>query len=621
MTGSTDMTGEDLGALVTETADDRFADIDLLSTRDLLEVMNEQDAHVAGAVHECLDAIATAVDVITAALGAGGRLIYVGAGTAGRLGVLDASECPPTFSTDPSVVVGIIAGGHRALTEPIEGAEDDPAGCLNEFDRLGIGALDVVVGIAASGRTPYTVGALREASRRGAQTVAISCNRGSLLGQAADIAIEVVVGPEVVSGSTRLKSGTAQKLVCNMLSTAAMIRLGKTYGTWMVDVRATNEKLRARARRIVTQATGVDDEHVDRALADHDGRAKPAILQLLTHATPERVTAALEATAGSLRQAQHLLTPPGGSAALATEPTYLGIDIGGSTTRALLCDQHGNVLHRGTAPGANPRTSPHTLHHAITTALHGCDSSSIQATVVGASGAGPARADEITAQIHHALTAAGIDSSTCTVVPDLVIAYRSAATTPHGRLLLAGTGAIAARFEQWHLAQRSDGLGWLLGDTGAGAWLGREILRTAAAGLDGRGRTTTLTNLVCEHYNLDPAAGPQPLIRATDGSTAAHWAALAPLAFDAADDPTANDLLDSAADALLNSLTHVGDGPVVLAGGLLTPTTHTSAPNPLRQRLEHELGPCPHATDPVWGACLLAADTAGTNLTNPGDRA
>lgn len=294
---------EALGRLTTETAAPAFADIDRLDTLDLLRLINEQDAGVATAVATQLPRIAEAVDLVAEALHNGGRLVYAGAGTAGRLGVLDASECPPTFDTDPGQVVGLIAGGPRALTTAIEGAEDDRYGAVADLARLGVGERDVVVGISASGRTPYAIGAVVEAARRGARTVGLACNADSPLGRAAEIAIEVVVGPEIVAGSTRLKAGTAQKLVCNMLTTGAMIRLGKTYGNLMVDVRATNAKLRDRAHRIVTAATGADADAVDAALAEHDGRAKQAILALLTGWSRSRVETELDRTAGVLRAA------------------------------------------------------------------------------------------------------------------------------------------------------------------------------------------------------------------------------------------------------------------------------------------------------------------------------
>jgi N-acetylmuramic acid 6-phosphate etherase len=238
----------------------------------------------------------------------GGRLVYAGAGTAGRLGVLDASECPPTFNTDPSEVVGLIAGGPSAMVKAVEGAEDSKELAAQDLDALGLTADDVVVGISASGRTPYAIGAVEHARGRGALTIGLSCNADSALAAAAEHGIEVVVGPELLTGSTRLKAGTAQKLVLNMLSTITMIRLGKTYGNLMVDVRASNEKLRARSRRIVALATGASDEEIEQALAATDGEVKNAILTILGGVDGPTAARLLEESEGHLRAA--LATAP-----------------------------------------------------------------------------------------------------------------------------------------------------------------------------------------------------------------------------------------------------------------------------------------------------------------------
>jgi N-acetylmuramic acid 6-phosphate etherase len=233
----------------------------------------------------------------------GGRLVYAGAGTAGRLGVLDASECPPTFNTDPARVVGLIAGGPEAMVTSVEGAEDSGELARKDLDALGLAPDDTVVGVSASGRTPYALGAVEHARTLGALTIGLSCNEHSALAAAAEHGIEVVVGPELITGSTRLKAGTAQKMVLNMLSTITMIRLGKTYGNLMVDVRASNDKLRARSRRIVALATGAADEDIERALAATDGEVKNAILTLLSGVDAGTAARLLEDSAGHLRAA------------------------------------------------------------------------------------------------------------------------------------------------------------------------------------------------------------------------------------------------------------------------------------------------------------------------------
>ncbi|WP_405085375.1 N-acetylmuramic acid 6-phosphate etherase [Microbispora sp. NBC_01389] len=247
-----------LAALATEQSDPRYSGIDTLPTEEIARLMNAADAAVPAAVGRAIPAISAAVDAIAARMAGGGRLLYVGAGTSGRLAVLDASECPPTFGTDPDLVQGIIAGGEAALVRSVEGAEDDAGAGAAVIGDKGAGPLDSVVGVSASGRAPYVVGAVEEARRRGALTVGLACNTGTPLALAAERAIEVVVGPEVVTGSTRLKAGTAQKLVLNMISTITMIRSGRTYGNFMVDVVASNSKLVDRAARIVSDITGAE---------------------------------------------------------------------------------------------------------------------------------------------------------------------------------------------------------------------------------------------------------------------------------------------------------------------------------------------------------------------------
>ncbi|MBZ6209633.1 N-acetylmuramic acid 6-phosphate etherase [Streptomyces olivaceus] len=292
-----------LESLTTEAFRPELAEIDRLPTLDLARLMNGEDTTVPGAVAERLPEIAAAVDAVAARMARGGRLVYAGAGTAGRLGVLDASECPPTFNTTPGQVVGLIAGGPDAMVTSVEGAEDSAELARADLDALGLTADDAVVGVSASGRTPYAVGAVEYARALGALTVGLACNRGSALAAAAEHGIEVVTGPELITGSTRLKAGTAQKLVLNMLSTITMVRLGKTYGNLMVDVRASNEKLRARSRRIVAQATGAADADVERALAATDGEVKHAILVLLADVDGPTAARLLEESAGHLRAA------------------------------------------------------------------------------------------------------------------------------------------------------------------------------------------------------------------------------------------------------------------------------------------------------------------------------
>lgn len=293
----------ELDTLTTEAHRPELAEIDRRTTLDIARVMNGEDAAVPTAVARQLPQIAAAIDAAAERMARGGRLLYLGAGTAGRMGVLDASECPPTFNTPPGAVVGLIAGGPEAMVTSVEGAEDSREQAAADLTRQGVGAADVVVGISASGRTPYAVSAVEHARALGALTIGLSCNADSPLAAAAEHGIEVVVGPELITGSTRLKAGTAQKLVLNMISTISMIRLGKTYGNLMVDVRASNEKLRARSRRIVRLATGAPDEAIEAALSATDGEVKNAILTILGNVDAPTAARLLTESGGHLRAA------------------------------------------------------------------------------------------------------------------------------------------------------------------------------------------------------------------------------------------------------------------------------------------------------------------------------
>ena len=287
--------------MLTEQRNPRTTDIDRLSTLEMLQRMNAEDATVPAAVAQALPAIAQAVELIVERLRQGGRLIYMGAGTSGRLGILDAVECVPTFSTPPELVQGIIAGGVGAIIHSVEGAEDSREQGRADLLALNPTAQDVIVGIAASGRTPYVVSALETAQEIGAGTVGIACNAPAPVLDAAVIKIAALVGPEVVTGSTRLKAGTAQKLILNMLSTASMIRLGKVYGNLMVDVRVSNQKLAERARRIIREVTGVSEDEAAVLLARTDNEVKTAIVVALLGVDPAEARARLAAQQGLLR--------------------------------------------------------------------------------------------------------------------------------------------------------------------------------------------------------------------------------------------------------------------------------------------------------------------------------
>ena len=292
-----------LSTLITEQRNPNSMHVDSLSALEIVQLMNEEDKQVPLAIEKCLPQIAQAAECIVAAFQQGGRLVYIGAGTSGRLGVLDASECPPTFGVSPEMVKGIIAGGERALRHPIEGAEDSKSQAVVDLQTIQFSSKDVLVGIAASGRTPYVIGALEYAKSLGSVTVSIASNPNSAMANIVDIAIDTVVGPEVLTGSSRLKSGTAQKLVLNMLTTASMILMGKCYQNLMVDVQASNEKLKARAICIVMQATDCDKALAEETLKQADQNAKLAIMMILSGLDRAQAEALLEKHQGKLQLA------------------------------------------------------------------------------------------------------------------------------------------------------------------------------------------------------------------------------------------------------------------------------------------------------------------------------
>lgn len=292
-----------LEGMTTETPNLKTVNLDTMSTREILQVMNEEDASVPGAIAKVLDQIEKAIELIASSLEKGGRLIYVGAGTSGRIGLLDAVECPPTFGTHPDQVVGLLAGGHQAFIKAVEGAEDSRELGIEDLKAIRLSVEDTVVGIAASGRTPYVIGALEYANEVGAHTVAIACNKDSAVGKVAQVAIEVVPGPEILTGSTRLKAGTAQKLVVNMLSTVSMVRIGKVYKNLMVDVQQTNKKLRVRAENIVMEATSCKREVARNYLEMAEGSVKLAITMILLNCDKAQAMNQLEQAKGHIRKA------------------------------------------------------------------------------------------------------------------------------------------------------------------------------------------------------------------------------------------------------------------------------------------------------------------------------
>jgi N-acetylmuramic acid 6-phosphate etherase len=296
--------------LQTESLNPNSQNLDCQSTLQMVQIINAEDARIAPAVQKVLPQVAAAIDAIAERMARGGRLVYIGSGTSGRLGVLDASECPPTFSVSPDKVVGIIAGGDTALRHSVEAAEDSPERGAQDLQMLNISPMDSVVGITASGSTPYVQGGLHFAQQQGALTVGIACNDPAPISKVSQVSILVPVGAEVISGSTRMKAGTAQKMVLNMLSTGVMIRLGKTYGNLMIDLKASNTKLRSRAIRLVQQLCPLDLDQAQRLLEDCDWEVKTAIAAFHQKSTPQQARAALEKVSGRLRTILENELPP-----------------------------------------------------------------------------------------------------------------------------------------------------------------------------------------------------------------------------------------------------------------------------------------------------------------------
>ncbi|ASI35251.1 N-acetylmuramic acid 6-phosphate etherase (plasmid) [Exiguobacterium sp. N4-1P] len=292
-----------LDKLATERRNERTMHLDDMAVEDMLTVMNAEDQTVATVIRQEIPVIKQVVERVIQSFQVGGRLIYIGAGTSGRLGVLDAAECVPTFGVSPDMVVGLIAGGERALIQAVEGAEDSQTLAVEDLQALKVNVNDTVIGIAASGRTPYVIGGLDYAHEVGATTAALSCNKQAVISKHAQYKIEVETGPEVLTGSTRLKAGTAQKLVLNMISTAAMIGVGKVYQNLMVDVQSTNEKLEVRAKRMIVEATGVDGETAARTFTSANGHVKTAIVMILADISYDEAVERLHRASGFVRDA------------------------------------------------------------------------------------------------------------------------------------------------------------------------------------------------------------------------------------------------------------------------------------------------------------------------------
>lgn len=525
--------------LLTEARNPASINLDELTPLQLVQLMNAEDSRVAPAVAVQAEKIAEAIEIIADRLRAGGRLIYAGAGTSGRLGILDATECPPTFNSPPGQVTGIIAGGPPAITQAVEGAEDHPEFAKRDLEALPLSARDVVVGIATSGRTPYVLGAVSYARQRGIYTVGLSCNPDSELSGQVDLAITVAVGPEILSGSTRLKAGTATKLVLNMLTTGAMVRLGKTYGNLMVDLRATNTKLRARTNRILRILTDLNQEEADALLQRCRGELKTALVVQLGHLEPDEARTRVISAQGRVRAALASIAKPAISAA--DDDLFLGIDGGGSHTVALLARKAANgpgwsVLGRGQAGPSNVHAVGQAralaaLDQAVsaTFAATGLARSTVNAAGLGLAGVDrPEDCQRILDWAGRVKLARAVE-----VVNDAVLLLAAGTPEGWGVAIVAGTGSIAFGRAPDGRTTRAGGWGYLLGDEGSGYLIVLQALQAVARSADGREPPTSLTDRLLTRLGLTQ---PQELIPTVYGGSwdRAALASLAPLVFEEA---------------------------------------------------------------------------------------
>lgn len=607
-----------LGQLTTEARNPATTEIDRLSAREIVLLMNREDSLVPAAVGQVAEAVATAIEIITDRLRAGGRLIYLGAGTSGRLGVLDASECPPTFNSPPWQVVGVIAGGLPALTRAVEGAEDHPELAVADLQRLRLSAGDVLVGIATSGRTPYVLGGLKYARDVGAYAIGLACNADSELAAVADLVIAPIVGPEVISGSTRLKAGTATKLILNMLTTGSMVRLGKTYGNLMVDLQTTNQKLTDRARRIVATLTGLTQEEAAEWLVRSGGDVKTAIVMQQRQLGVEEARRLLDQTQGRLREALVVAVPP----PVEHDPArwVLGVDGGGTKTVAWLAEAHSSEVSPrglGEAGPGNPQSVGWTaalanIDRAISLAFQaaGIPRRRVAAICLALAGAGRPADQE---RVQNWSQARGLADHVL-VVPDALPLLAAGTRSGSGIALVAGTGSVAYGCDGRGSMVRAGGWGYLFDDAGSAYDLVRQALQAVARAVDGRGPNTQLVTDFLQALQLSTPEELVPFLyaRADDRP----WlASLAPVVVTAAKsgDDVACQLIEQAVEHLTELVMVVRrrlSEPVhdlALGGGLLVHDEHLRTR--LLERLRASWPELDHVglvPQPVAGAVVLA---------------
>jgi N-acetylmuramic acid 6-phosphate etherase len=521
-----------LDRLQTEAHNPASANLDELTPLEIVRLMNREDGRAVDAVGSQADVITQAIDVIAECLRGGGRLVYGGAGTSGRLGVLDATECPPTFNVPPGQVVGIIAGGPAALTRAVEGAEDHPEFGEQDLKAMGFCAKDVFLGIATSGRTPYVIGACHYARSVGATTIGLVCNTESELDSHVDLMIRPVVGPEVLSGSTRLKAGTATKLVLNTLTTGAMVRLGTCFGNLMVDLRATNTKLTARTNRIVRTITGLNEAAAAELLGRCGGELKTALVAHQAGVSPTDARLKLAEHGGRVGE---VLREFGRSDSGVADDLVIGIDGGGSTTVALIASAT-EVIGRGEAGPSNMQAVGVTrafkaIEDAIAAAFAaaGRPPAQVQVAVLGLAGADrPQEQDLVRTWAERFGLAAKV-----VVVNDAQLLLAAGTPEGWGIALVAGTGSIAFGRTRDGRLGRAGGWGYLLGDEGSAYALVMSALQEVVHAADGRGPPTALTERLL--YAMG-GQRPMDLIPAVyrGGWDRAALAGLAPIILDAA---------------------------------------------------------------------------------------
>ncbi|MFO0807308.1 MAG: N-acetylmuramic acid 6-phosphate etherase [Gemmataceae bacterium] len=567
-----------LDHLLTEARNSASMNLDEMTPLEIVHLMNREDGRAIEAVGAQAEQVARAIELIANRLAAGGRLVYAGAGTSGRLGILDATECPPTFNSPPGQVVGVIAGGPPAVTSAVEGAEDHPEFACQDLAALNLGANDVVVGIATSGRTPYVVGAMEYAKSVGAATIGLACTAESELGPKSDLMITALVGPEVLCGSTRLKAGTATKLILNMLTTGAMVRLGKCFSNLMVDLRATNQKLKARTNRIVRLLTGLESEAADELLARCGGELKTALLVETAKLSPVDARTRLAECAG--RVGDVLKAASLNATGRIAADLVIGIDGGGSSTTALVADASG-IIGRGRAGPSNLQAvgvtrAMRALEDAIAAAFSNANRplAKASAAVFGLAGADRLQEQQLVrAWALRANIAAKVD-----VVNDAALLLAAGTPDGWGVALVAGTGSIAFAKSPDGATGRAGGWGYLLGDEGSGYAIVMDALKAVAQAADGRGPKTKLTERLLPAFNV---AKPMDLIPAIYRGSWDRTAlsALAPLVLEAAEshDETAEYIAAAHARELAIAVRTVAESldlnldalPVALTGGTL----------------------------------------------------